>query len=102
MTKTDFLSLMNFPKEWEEYGMYPDELAQLQIGEYKPGHEDASEHDRCGAFHWWLKRDPNEDELIKLMKLAHIDPESYLGYDIRDYIRKARNYSESVERAWGF
>lgn len=100
MNKEEFIKLMEFPKEWEEMDMYPDELAVAQINEYQPGHEEASEHDRCGAFHWWFKQDPTEEQLEKLMRLASLDPDSHLGYDMRDYIRKAKNFTTRVEAAW--
>ena len=54
---------MNFPDEWESLGMIPEELCEIQLAGYKSGHEDASEHDRNGAFHWWLKQEPTEDVL---------------------------------------
>ncbi len=81
--------------------MYPDALSKVQLEGYKPGHEQASEHDRNGAFHWWLKQEPTEDQLIKLMKLASLDPEPFVGEDVRGYIRKAKNYSLKVEQSWG-
>ena len=51
MTKDEFLALMNFPSEWKEWEMYPDELWQGQIASYVPGDELGSEHDRNEAFH---------------------------------------------------
>ena len=52
MTKDQFLSLMGFPKEWDVWGMYPDELFEAQLSLYQPGDEQGAEHDRNGAFHW--------------------------------------------------
>lgn len=92
--------MMRFPLEWESLGMYPEALANVQVAGYEPGHENASEHDRCGAFHWWLKRNPTESELKKLMFLASIDPDRLMGNDIREYIRKNEAYSQEVESAW--
>lgn len=80
--------------------MYPDELAHIQVNGYEAGHENASEHDRCGAFHWWLKRGPTESELKKLMFLASIDPDPLMGEDIRKYIQRSKSYSLEVESAW--
>ncbi len=51
MNKEEFLNLIEFSKEWCELDMYPDDLSKIQIEQYQPGHEEASEHDRCGAFH---------------------------------------------------
>ena len=89
MSKEEFLRLMHFPKEWNTYGMYPDDLFRWQISGYVPAHEDAAEHDRNGAFHWWLRHSPTSDELEKLLRLAALDPDPFLGQDLRQYIRKA-------------
>jgi len=99
MTKEGFFVLVKFPKEWKLWDMYPESLAEIQVAGYEPGHEDASEHDRCGAFHWWLKNDPSEEKLVKLMRLAYLDPDRSMGADIRHYICKAKNYSDLVSRA---
>ena len=101
MTKGEYLALMKFPSEWEALGMVPAELSKIQLAGYKPGHEDAPEHDRNGAFHWWLKQEPTEEELKKLMYLASIDPESLMGHDLKQYIEKSQNYTEEVAKAWG-
>jgi hypothetical protein len=59
MTHTDWLNMMRFPPEWTEWGLIPDALAAIQLAGYAPGHENASEHDRHGAFQWWLERAPS-------------------------------------------
>lgn len=97
MTKEDFLKIMNFPIEWNIYGMYPDELYLLQIKDYQEGDEQGSEHDRNGAFHWWLKRDPNKNELALLIKLTYLDPDQLMANDVRGYIRQAKNYDCDLE-----
>ena len=89
MTKREFLKLMNFPEEWISLGMYPDELFQWQLSGYRVGHEDASEHDRNGAFHWWLRRNPTRDQLEQLLRLAVLDPDAHLSADVRRHIRQA-------------
>jgi hypothetical protein len=88
VTKAEFLKLMNFPTEWDRFSMYPDELFQSQVTRYQVGHEEASEHDRNGAFHWWLRRGPDRDQLEKLLRLTFLDPDPALGADVRDYIRR--------------
>jgi hypothetical protein len=98
MTRSDFLSLMHFPIEWDRYGMYPDELFEWQISGYQPGHEEASEHDRNGAFHWWLRRNPSKSELEKLIRLARLDPEAALGEDVRGYLRKAERFDSDLAK----
>ena len=90
MTHDEFLRLMKFPKEWLEWEMIPDELARMQVERYEPGHEKGSEHDRNGAFHWWLKRSPDNVQLDKLEKLSFLDPDQIMAADVRKYIAKAR------------
>lgn len=96
MTKTEFLELMRFPKEWVSSGMYPDELFQWQLSGYQPGHEDGAEHDRNGAFHWWLRRQPSRSELENLLRLAALDPDRMLGEDLRQYIRRASAFDAKL------
>lgn len=73
--------------EWLNLDMYPDLLFLKQLNGYEVGHEDSSEHDRNGAFHWWLKKKPSKDELMKLVRLALIDPDQFLSEDIIRYIK---------------
>ncbi|ENX3172823.1 hypothetical protein ACFOFA_005241 [Salmonella enterica] len=70
MNKIEFITLMSFPMEWLDLDMYPDLLFLKQLNGYEVGHEDSSDHDRNGAFHWWLKKKPSKDELMKLVRLA--------------------------------
>jgi hypothetical protein len=95
MNKTEFLVLMKFPLEWEQWDLYPDELFEAQLGLYRPGDEAGSEHDRNGAFHWWLKRHPNLDTLNKLALLADKDPDQVMAEDARKYIDQARRDTAS-------
>lgn len=96
MTKLEFLALMRFPAEWATFEMYPDELFKWQLSGYVPGHEEGAEHDRNGAFHWWLRRRPTSAELEKLLRLAALDPDPFLGNDLRNYIKKAPNFDATL------
>ncbi len=96
MTKLEFLRLMRFPAEWLDLEMYPDELFEWQVKGYKPGHESGAEHDRNGAFHWWLKKTPSKVELQKLVHLAAVDPDTFLSNDVRNYIRRSPFYCNEV------
>ena len=96
MNKSEFVKLMHFPVEWITLEMYPDELFQWQLVGYEPGHEGEAEHDRNGAFHWWLRRQPTKIELEKLLRLAALDPDPLLGEDLRQYIRKASSFDERL------
>ena len=89
MRKADFLSLMRFPPEWEEWGLYPDELFLEQLKLYRAGDEAGSEHDRNGAFHWWLKREPGLKVLEQLLQLAMLDGDQVMAADARRYIDQA-------------
>ena len=99
LTKRDFMRLMRIPQEWDALGMYPDELVQEQLARYSPGDEQASEHDRNGMFHWWLRRNPTSDILVKLAKLTHLDSDTLMAEDVRSHIRRAANYTPQVEHA---
>jgi hypothetical protein len=92
----EYLKLMQFPSAWEAWGMYPDELFETQVSRHEPGHEAASEHDRNGAFHWWLRRSPNRKQLESLLRLAILDPDPLLGADIRAHIHKAAAFDDSL------
>ena len=96
MNKVEFLKLIMFPAEWEIFGMYHDELFLGQLSLYSPGDEQGAEHDRNGAFHWWLKRQPSKEELIKLVRLTFLDPDPLMAQDVRTYIAKAINYDKDV------
>lgn len=97
MSKNQFIKMMHFPCEWMIYSMYPDELFYNQINNYRAGDEEGCEHDRNGAFHWWLRKEPSEDELIKLIKLTYLDPDPLMASDVHNYIRLAKNFSDKVE-----
>jgi len=78
---------MNFPKEWADWEMFPEELADAAIRQYVPGQESGSEHDRNGAFHWWLRKTGDTDALVKLTKLSMLDPDPVMARDVRRHIR---------------
>ena len=77
---------MQFPPEWVDWGLIPPELAELQLSRYEPGHEQGSEHDRHGAFQWWLNRNPSEAVLIQLARLTWLDPDEPMGAYVRECI----------------
>lgn len=89
MNKEEFLQLMCFPPEWISWNLYPDELFQRQLGLYRPGDEMGAEHDRNGAFHWWLTQSPSRDILEKLLLLADKDSDPVMAEDVRRYIARA-------------
>ncbi len=91
--KSAFLELMHFPKEWLEFGLYPDELFIGQVDNYILGDEDGSEHYRNGAFHWWLKRNPTREQLSNLVQLTFLDRDSLMATDVRDYILREKRVS---------
>lgn len=96
VTKVEFLTLMRFPMEWLSWNLYPDELFEGQFGLYEPGHERGSEHDRNGAFHWWLNRDADMDTLWKLLSLTKLDPDQLMAQDARRYILRALSRKEKL------
>ncbi len=91
--------MMGFPSEWEEWEMYPEELFKLQLDGYSPGNESGSEHDRNGAFHWWLAKSPNSEALLKLAKLSWLDPDQIMAEDARKHIERASSADQPVKAA---
>ena len=59
------------------------------LSSYEPGMENASEHDRNGAFHYWLKREPNKEKLKRLVALSYSDPDQIMAESVREHISKA-------------
>lgn len=105
MDAKKFLEIMNFPQLWVDLEMYPEALEREQVPHYVEGHETSSEHDRNGAFHWWLKRSPDIETLYKLAKLSFVDPDQIMAHDVRRYIKQSPNsdiklieYIEEKER----
>lgn len=96
--KPAFLKLMHFPKEWLEFGLYPDELFIGQVENYLSGDEDGSEHYRNGAFHWWLKRKPTTEQLSNLVKLTFLDHDTLMSNNVRYYMRFSESYSSEIEQ----
>ena len=100
MTKEEFVKLMQFPREWLEWDMLPDELLQGQIAEYESGSERAAEHYRNAAFRYWLRRQPSKEVLLKLARLTFLDPDPLMAYCLRkDDIASATSADEEVVRA---
>jgi hypothetical protein len=89
MDEGRYLSLMSFPPQWTELGMFPAELSRELVSRYRPGDEEGSEHDRNGAFHWWLRRNPPIDVLVKLAQLTVVDPDPLMAADVRKYIARS-------------
>jgi len=98
MNKTEFLSLMRYPPEWMEWEMYPDALFEKQREMYQPGDERGAEHDRNGAFHWWLKQKLTADQLAKLVALSFKDPDPIMADDVRKYIERRPDLPQEVRK----
>lgn len=98
MEKEHFLMKMHFPIEWITFNLYSDELFTSQIELYrKDNDEESSEHYRNGAFHWWLRRNPNKDILIKLIHLTFLDLEQLMADDVRSYIIKCNAFDNDLK-----
>ncbi|GAA6142611.1 hypothetical protein [Hydrogenophaga sp. 5NK40-0174] len=97
MTEEEFVQLMRYPEEWVLWGMLPEEVIHVQMGEYEPGSEAASEHYRNGAFHYWLRQEPDKGVLIQLVRLSFLDPDQRMAEWLRqDNIAKAMHCDEEV------
>ena len=98
MKKDEYLSLMQFAPEWSEWGMLDTEFVSQLVSSYRPGNEEASEHDRNGAFHYWLRQNPSKEQLIKLIKLSFLDPDQLMAADVRSHILKAPHCDSELEK----
>ncbi len=99
MNHSDWLKLMQFPPEWTAWCLIPSELAGLQLSGYESGHEGASEHDRHGAFQWWLKQNPSLEVLVQLTQLSWLDPDQLMAQYVRDCIAMQAGNSAVVRDA---
>src|SRR3954452_18429180 len=96
MHKADFAHLMEYPVEWLEWDMYPDELFEKQLSLHQPGDERAAEHYRNGSFHWWLKQSLTADQLEKLVALSFKDPDPLMADDVRKYIARRTDLPQEI------
>lgn len=96
MDRSDYIALMKFPKEWVAFDMLPQELVSQLMALYEPGHECASEHDRNGVFHWWLKKQPEKPVLEKLALLTFLDPDQIMAEDVRRYMAQSFHADEEI------
>lgn len=78
-----FAKLLHYPSEWLAWGMYPDKLFQIQVHDYEPGSETASEHYRYGAFRWWISKPLSEKQLAKCVVLTFLDPDQIMAANAR-------------------
>ncbi|MDK9363398.1 hypothetical protein [Lelliottia wanjuensis] len=98
MKKEHFLMKMHFPIEWITFNLYPDVLFKNQINLYREDNdEESSEHYRNGAFHWWIRRNPDKDTLIKLINLTFLDLEQLMADDVRSYIIKCEAFDNDLK-----
>ena len=96
--KSRLAELLHFPKEWLEWRMYPDELFLAHRKEFRPGDEASSENNRNRAFHYWLSRELNEEQFIKLVKLSLHDPDPFMVEDVRNHIQKHKNCTNKIRK----
>jgi len=93
-----YLGVMQFHSKLLEYGMLPEELVNQLCASYELGMEAASEHDRNGIFHWWLRSAPSKDVLLKLVELSFLDPDQLMAEDVRAHIARSASCDEEVLR----
>jgi hypothetical protein len=99
MNTKEYLELMRFPEEWQEWEMVPDEdYIADQIFHLKPGMEHTPEHARHEAFHYWLSREPSTEQLEKLAQLSLIDPDAEMGESIRAEIVKLDSCNDRLQK----
>ncbi len=87
MDTQEYLDLMGFPQEWKSLNMLPtNDFIRMNIETYKPGMENAAEHDRYGFFCYWLKREISAEQLANLKILAIKDPDQVMGRTVLEEI----------------
>ena len=100
MTRNEFIQMMQYPREWLEWDMLPDELIDAQMAEYQLGSEHDSGRFRNAAFHFWLRKRPGKEVLLKLIKLSYLDPDPLSSYAFRkECITNAENSDDEVAQA---
>lgn len=99
MDRQSYLDLMQFPPEWQAWGMLPIEFVDAQRAEYKAGHEDGSEHDRHGVFQWCLKQGLSVEQLVRLSRLTWLDPDQIMAGYVRECIAKQPQLNPDVAAA---
>jgi hypothetical protein len=97
-TKNQLAELLNFPKEWLTWKMYPESIFLEQRKQFQPGNESDSENERNDTFHYWLSRELTEDQLLKLVKLSQLDSDPLMVKDIRSHIKKHKNCTPKVKK----
>lgn len=98
LNKEQFAELMQFPKAWFAWGMYRDELFKIQLADYEPRSEDASEHFRYGAFRWWLSRTLTDEEVSKYVALTFLDPDQAMAESARRDLASSKALSPELQR----
>ena len=97
-TKSRRAELLEFPKEWLTWEMYPDELFETHRKSFQPGNESESENERNETFHFLLSKEPTEDQLSHLTRLSLLDPDHMIAEKIQDHIQKHKNCIPSVRQ----
>lgn len=97
-SKQRLAELLQFPKEWLEWDMYPDTLFLEHRKQFQPGNESSSENERNEVFHYWLARDLTEVQILKLVQLARLDPDPLMGEDVARHILKHKNCPPQVKQ----
>ena len=99
MDQLSYIELMQFPKEWLDWQLIPEQFLASQASRYEPGHENASEHDRHGVFQFWLRTEPSAEVLVKLARLSWLDPDQVMAGYVRECISKQPHRNATVSTA---
>jgi hypothetical protein len=97
-TKPKLAELLDFPKEWLAWKMYPDEIFIVHRKLFQPGNESDSENERNEAFHFWLSRELTEHQIHKLIKLSQLDPDPLMAENIQSHINKHKNCTPKIKK----
>jgi len=90
--KAKFLWFLEFPHEWLEFELYPDEVWKLQQIDFEKDREEkgwmalpekyglGSEHYRYAAFRWWLSQNVTSFVFEKLKRAVEKDPDEMVKW----------------------
>ena len=96
-TKNRLAEILEFPTEWLEWDMYPEELFLEHRKKFMPGNESDAENERNEVFHYWLSRELTEDQLLRLVKLSQLDPDLLMAEDIQNHIKNHKSCTPKVK-----
>jgi hypothetical protein len=102
MDLREFAAQLAYPDVWLQLDLLPGDLYAAQLLELlnEGGTTGAPEHYRYGAFHYWLRRDPQEERLAQLVEAASLDPDKAMaGAALKDIVSSSGSTARILDSA---